>query len=42
MKILRSVALFIAILIPSYAIAEASHSSSAPRDCCPGCPFCNH
>jgi hypothetical protein len=48
MKLLRSVALFVAILIPSYAIAEASRTSAT--DCCysgskcchAGCPLCKH
>jgi hypothetical protein len=41
MKILRAAALFLAILIPSYAIAAGS--TPAARDCCcPGCPLCNH
>ena len=45
MKILRTIALFLAVLIPSYAIAEASRSdaSDCGSKCChPGCPLCKH
>jgi hypothetical protein len=43
MKIIRSISLAIAFLIPVAAIASPQVRSSCVNPaCCPGCPLCNH
>jgi hypothetical protein len=43
MKIIRTISLAIAFLLPVAAIASPSvRAACCDSACCPGCPLCNH